>query len=293
MSQHLIRPMRPEDLETAERLSADAFYEVDVQQQRSADPAPERRPVARADNWLLRTRSLLETDRAGCWVAESGGEMVGFATSLRRETLWCLATFAVRPGLQGRGTGRALLDAAMQHSRGCLRGMLAASSDPRAVRLYQLAGFEMHPQMVMSGAVDRAEIPPLNGVRQATADDLEMMDSADRRARGAGRGADHALLAATGRPLVVDARSGSGYVYVDDRGSVAALAATDRRTATRLLWAALAEAPGEVRVPHVTGANQWALAVGTAARLSLSTEGYLGLRGMKPPTPYVHNGALL
>jgi hypothetical protein len=33
--------------------------------------------------------------------------------------------------------------------------------------------------------------------------------------------------------------------------------------------------------------------VGLAARLELQQEGFLGLRGMTPPTPYVHNGALL
>ena len=46
-------------------------------------------------------------------------------------------------------------------------------------------------------------------------------------------------------------------------------------------------------VGHVTAANQWAVDVGMAARLDLHQEGYLGLRGMKPPAPYVHNGALL
>ena len=46
-------------------------------------------------------------------------------------------------------------------------------------------------------------------------------------------------------------------------------------------------------VGHVTGANQWVLDVGLAAGLRLGQEGYLGLRGMKPPAPYVHNGALL
>ena len=29
------------------------------------------------------------------------------------------------------------------------------------------------------------------------------------------------------------------------------------------------------------------------ARMDLHLDGYLALRGMKPPAPYVHNGALL
>ena len=44
---------------------------------------------------------------------------------------------------------------------------------------------------------------------------------------------------------------------------------------------------------HVTGANDWAVDVGLAARLDLRQEGYLACRGMKPPAPYLHNGAFL
>ena len=35
------------------------------------------------------------------------------------------------------------------------------------------------------------------------------------------------------------------------------------------------------------------LLVGLAAGLTVRTEGYLGIRGMRPPAPYLHNGALL
>ena len=43
----------------------------------------------------------------------------------------------------------------------------------------------------------------------------------------------------------------------------------------------------------MTAANEWAIDVGMAARLELHQEGYLGLRAMAPPSPYLHNGALL
>ena len=73
------------------------------------------------------------------------------------------------------------------------------------------------------------------------------------------------------------------------------LAATNRRTASRLLWTALADSPAgeQVTIPHVTAANDWAIDIGMAARMDLHLDGYLALRGMKPPAPYVHNGALL
>ena len=287
----VVRPMRPEDVEVAEQISAEAFLQVDRATRRATDPEPERRPAPRSQRWIDRTSSLLATDAPGCWVADLDGRTVGMATSLRRETLWALATFAVLPGAQG-GVGRPLLEAALQHSVGCLRGMLASSSDPRAVRRYQAAGFDLHPQMVLSGRPDTSAAPTLGAVREARSSDRELMDSVDRRCRGAGRGSDHDLLAEMAPALVLESRSASGYVYADD-GRVAALAATDRRTAARLLWAALLTATGDAEVPHVTGANQWALQVGLAAGLTVRTEGYLGVRGMKPPTPYLHNGALL
>lgn len=288
----VVRPMRVGDVEVAEQISADAFWQVDLAARRAGDPEPERRPAVRSQRWVDRTRSLLATDAPGCWVAERDGSVLGFATSIRRETLWALVTFAVVPAAQGGGVGRVLMDAALQHSVGCLRGMIASSSDPRAVRRYQAAGFDLHPQMVLSGTPDRSAAPALGGVRPARAADRELMDSADRRCRGAARGTDHDLLAAMAPALVVETRSASGYVYAD-RGRVLALAATDRRTAARLLWAALLDAEGEVEVGHVTAANQWALRVGLAAGLTVRTEGYLAVRGMKPPAPYVHNGALL
>ena len=100
-------------------------------------------------------------------------------------------------------------------------------------------------------------------------------------------------MLSTWRLLVSDTTTGSGYAYLDERGRLALLAASNRRTACRLMWAALAEGPEVATVPHLTGANQWALDVGFAARLELHSEGYLALHGMKPPSPYVHNGALL
>lgn len=265
----MIRPMTPGDVPVAERLSAEG------------------------ELWVTRTRRFVASDPEGCWVAERDGELLGFATSYRRDTTWFLATLAVRPTVQGRGLGKALLTTAMHHGRGALRGMLSASDDPRALRRYRLAGFDLHPQMTLSGEVDRTALPfAAERVREGRAGDVDLMDSVDRATRGAAHGSDHEYLIATCRAIVVDHRTGEGYAYVDDRG-VALLAATTRRTATELLWAALAGTSGETSIPHVTAANQWAIAVGMAAGLSLRTHGYLGLRGMKPPSPYIHHGSLL
>ncbi len=61
------------------------------------------------------------------------------------------------------------------------------------------------------------------------------------------------------------------------------------------MWEALASsAPGaDVEVHHVTAANQWALDVGLAARMAVWSNGYLCVRRMRPPSPYLHHGSLL
>lgn len=288
-----IRPMRPEDVAAAERLSAEGFYELDTRLARASGPEPVLRPADRSANWVARTTHFLETDPEGCWVAEDDRGLLGFATSFNREKLWCLATYVVRPDIQGGGIGKALLVAALHHGRGSLRGMLSSSADPKAVRRYRLAGFSLHPQMHLRGTVDRSAIPVLAKVREGSAGDIDLMDSVDRLTRGAAHGPDHAVMLRAWRLVVSDTTTGSGYAYLDADSNVQLLAATNRRTATRLLWEALASMEGEALVAHVTAANEWAIDVGLAARLDLHQEGYLALRGMEPPAPYLHNGALL
>ena len=161
-----IRPMRDDDVEACEQLSSSAFLELDRRTHQRGWPEPSASPPHRASLWHARTRHLLTTDPGGCWVVEVDGQVVGFATSLVRELMWILASYAVRPGLQGQGLGRALLDAALQHGRGCLRGMLNASVDPQALRRYALAGFRLQPQMVLHGTVDRAVLPVVRHVRR-------------------------------------------------------------------------------------------------------------------------------
>jgi GNAT superfamily N-acetyltransferase len=285
----LIRPMRLDDVGAAERLSDVAFTPM-------AEPgmSTARTPLQQAQ-WRQRAEHLITTDAGGCWVAERDGAMLGFATSYRRDLTWFLATYAVQPELQGQGLGRALLDAALTHARGCLRGMLSSSRDPKAFRRYRLAGFTMHPQMFLVGRVDRTAIPVVEHVRDGSDSDFALLDSLDRRCRDAAHGPDHAVLLAQNRLVVRDRPSGSGYAYIGDGGKPAVVCATSRKVAGLLLWEAVASTPpdAELTIPHVTAANEWAIDVGLAAGLAVHTGGYLALRGMKPPAPYLHHGALL
>ena len=294
-SDFVIRPMRSDDLPAVEQVTGDGFYDLEVRTQRADWPEPRRRSPARAELWRSRALHMLGTDPGGCFVAEVGDEVAGAVISLRRELTWVLATYAVRPGLQGRGVGRQLLLAALAHGRGCLRGMISASDDQAAVRRYHGAGFTLHPMMFLRGPVPREVLPVVERVREGSAADIELMDSVDRRVRDAAHGPDHEFLLQHSRLVVVDRSTGSGYAYVEQGGGPMLLAATNRRTATDLLWECLAAAPAgeQSGIGHLTAANPWAVEVGLACRMQLHTAGYLGLRGMKPPAPYLHHGVFL
>lgn len=283
----LIRPMRHDDVDVAERVTSEAFLELE-RRTRPVDtgPPPGRSPV-RADQWRRRMHHLIDHDPGGCWVAEDG-RPVGLAASLRREGLWGLSSYAVLPSVQGSGAGKALLEAALTYSQGCLRGIICSSPDPRAVRRYRLAGFTIHPAMVFRGTVDRTALPVVDRVRDGTRSDIDLCDSVDRQTRGYGHGVDHELMVETLRLVVVDRSTGSGYCYISPGGGAHLLAATNRRTATQLLWEALAASGTDpVERGDVTAAQQWAVDVALAAGLRVFNEGYLALRSMNPPAPYI------
>lgn len=285
------------DVPVAEQISDDAFYEMGRAHRSPVLPEAQRRTEQARRRWRERTEHLLTTDPEGCWVAERAGEVLGFATSAKRDSTWVLCVFAVRPGSQAAGVGRPLLEAALSHARTCLRGLFASSPDPRAVRRYLLAGFELHPWITLHGRVDRSALPAGSRVREGKLGDRDLMDSVDRRVRDAAHGPDHEILLRHHPLLVVDrpGHGGQGYAYVGDDGGPVLLGATDRRTATALLWESLAMSPpeAEVEVAHVGPQNPWALDVAVQARLSIHTAGYLAVRGMSPPAPYIPHGALL
>ncbi|HET7430264.1 MAG TPA: GNAT family N-acetyltransferase [Nocardioides sp.] len=290
MSEVRIRPMTVDDAPAAERVTAIGFHELDTRMFRRSWPDPQLRPPHRGANWTDRARHLVGTDPGGCWVAERDDEVIGVVVSFVREKMWLLASYAVVPEAQGLGLGKALLAAALEHGRGCLRGMFNASSDPKALRRYHAAGFRLHPQMFLRGTPDRSQLPVVEHVREGGESDWDWMDSVDRRTRGAAHGPDHRLLTQQFRLVVSETSSAQGYAYLDD--GVALLAATDRRTAARLLWEAIASS-NDVLVGHITPENSWAVDVGLAARLELHQEGYQALRGMRPPRPYLSHGALM
>lgn len=283
--------MRTGDVPGAELASGIGFLEVDRNYRRINEPEPEPRTEAAAKKWSDRLHYFLATDPAGCWVATRDDEVVGLAVAQNREQLWFLASYVVLPSAQGTGIGKRLMDAVLAHA-GARPAMISSSMHPGATRRYRLAGFSMHPQMRMVGTVERSALPAVTGLAEGTAADFDWMDRLDRQVRGVGHGTDHGYLLGEDNRLVVS-RAEPGYVYLDQQGNTKLLAATNQDVARKLLWEALATAPGAIVVNSITAANQWAIDAGLTARLDLHQEGYLALRGMTEPSPYLISGAFL
>lgn len=291
-----VRPLREDDLQSAERASAVTFLAADRETRRVSDPEPEPRSAVVSQRWIERMRFFLSVDPEGCWAAvdttADADTVVGFAISQNRGDLWYLATYGVLPSHQGQGVGKRLMDAVLDHADG-RPGIFSSSVHPGATRRYRLAGFSLHPQMRMTGTADRSALPAVDGLREGRADDIEWMDRLDQHLRVAGHGPDHPYMLNTLRLVVSEDRTRPGYVYVDDHGRASLLAAAHPETAQRLLWEALASSRGNTLVNCITAPNEWALDVGLAARLDIGQEGYIAVRDLPVPAPYLASGHFL
>jgi GNAT superfamily N-acetyltransferase len=293
VNQLVLRPVLEPDLAVLERVSEETFLEADRLTRRALEPEPEPRSSLASIAWMDRMRYLISTDPSGCWVAEDDGQPIGFAFSQNRGPLWYLATYGVLPSHQGAGVGRALLDVVLEHAAD-RPGLFSSTVHPGATRRYRLAGFSLHPQLRMVGVVDRSTLRATTGLHEGDAGDIAWMDKLDERLRGAGHGPDHEYLLERARLVVRRGTTDQGYVYVDRDGrGPRLLAARERSTAETLLWEALAATPGSVLVNCITTANEWAVDVGLAARLDIGQEGYLAVRGMGLPAPYLPSSHFL
>jgi putative acetyltransferase len=80
------------------------------------------------------------------WVLEDDGQVVGQAGVISRVSGVLSLGMAILPGARGRGGGRALLDAVLEHARlaGAHKVDLEVWTDnARAIALYATAGFEV------------------------------------------------------------------------------------------------------------------------------------------------------
>ena len=278
-----IRPLTPADVPAAVGVALEAL--PPSAQGDAGDPRP----------WLeRRTAHLVATDPAGCWAAEEDGGVRGVALALVRDGIWGLSLLSVDPSRQARGTGTALLRAALGHAEGARGGIIVSSTDPKAMRAYARAGFALLPCVAAAGIVDRTAIP--GGLAAAPSGDVEAASALARPVRGGAYGpADLAVLLA--RPGFGLLRLGDrGFALRQGDGSPVLLCAHDEEAARDLLWSCLAAGGrGEtVGVAPITAGQDWAVSTVLEAGLALSPEGPLFVRGeLGPLRPWLPSGALL
>jgi ribosomal protein S18 acetylase RimI-like enzyme len=235
-----IRPLTEDDVPAAVPVVASAL------------PIPGELPGPRRAWIERRTLHLLRSDPAGCWAADDDGEVAGVALALVRDGIWGLSMLAVAPDRHARGTGSALLRAALGTADATRAGIIASSSDPKAMRLYARAGFALRPAIGFGGIPDPSALPA--GLTARPSDDLEAASAISGAVRG-GRYAPDDLALLVGRDgfglLLVPGR---GFAVHDDDGSPAVLCATDDEAAADLLWSCLAAGPrgASVHVDFIT-----------------------------------------
>jgi GNAT superfamily N-acetyltransferase len=285
-----LRPLVAADAEAAVGLIGACFAQAD----RDAGRAPWTPPPERVATFVRRMARFTETDPEGCWAAEDADGLAGIAVAIRRGRLWGLALLFTRPDLQSRGVGGQLLRRARGTAAGALVEVIQSSQDHRAIRTYAGLGLALHPAVALRGEVDRSRLPSEDaGIREGTADDLDIVDGVDRFLRGDGpRTPDvAAMLDADAAQLLLHEEGPHRGFALTSSGHPVCLGATSERGARALLVAMLARMGDEVSLEGLTATQRWAVDVGLAVRLRVEPTGPMFVRGWPAfPEHYLPSG---
>jgi GNAT superfamily N-acetyltransferase len=181
----------------------------------------------------------LHDDPDGLWVADEGGEILGFAFSWTCGDLWFLAQLFVSPDHQARGLGRELLRRTLEHaerSDAAIRALITFSFNSVSQGLYMRHGLFPRGPIYNFGIPRSALAREVKGERlgfvpmESTAAHLQLLAKIDASAFGLSRGKHHSFLAADGATRGVLLCAGHecvGYAYLCE-GHIGPLAVTHR-----------------------------------------------------------------
>lgn len=282
-----VRAMTLADVPAAAALAARAFG-WDLEARERELPGVKR-------SWSERVELPLRTDPAGAFVAEVDGTVVGVAEAIVRDDLWVLSLLTVDPDRQSGGAGRRVLAAALAYAGPDARaegedlpGLIVASSDSRALRMYGRSGFELMPTFLGEGELDGSRLPALSSeIRDLTADEVDEFAELTRAVRGAPwTGELKWVIEQEGGS--VQALADRGIVVVDGGGArIWSLVAADDESARQLLIAGLRRCvdragAGEhpkIEVRWLTARQQWAISLLLEIGVPISPYGALCVRG--------------
>ncbi|MBV8034178.1 GNAT family N-acetyltransferase [Roseateles sp.] len=274
---HVVRPARADDLARAQELVVRSIN--DLTSRHGFGPIARVRPP----NFQA---FCLRDDARGTWLAEDGGEMVGFAQSWTCDRLWFLAELFVAPERQGDGIGNELLDRALQHAReagAATKGLITFAFNVASQGLYVRHGLLPRQVIHLCGAergamARRAWDPTLrtSPIRATTAD-LETLRQLDLATLSVGREKHHRYLLSDVAMTGVFLEEGGervGYAYVDSTGHVGPLAVLHAGAMPAAFRTALALA--------VAGDAPWISVFVPGASDALAIAADQGLRFMLP-----------
>lgn len=190
---------------------------------------------------------VFATDPERFKVAVRDDRVVAFAAATRRDAVWFLSMLFVRPGEQGSGVGRALLERVMPvPGDGAVLATGTDSQQPISNALY--ARYGMVPRMPLLGLVGRpaglrafGRLPagvsatPFEAVAREGADHdagerrlAAVVDRIDKRVAGFAHRADHGFLRADRRGFLFRREGRAvGYGYASASGRVGPIAVLD------------------------------------------------------------------
>lgn len=130
-------------------------------------------------------RLLLALSPNGCFVAESEGRVVGVLTTTTYDRLAFLGAVIVHPELRGRGVGKGMMEAALNHLSAAGVRTVRLNAYLRAIPFYERLGFHGEYEIVRWGGL--ATAGRMRGVRPVRRSDLEGIARFDAPFFGADR----------------------------------------------------------------------------------------------------------
>ena len=201
-----IRDARADDAEACGRIFYDAFADIARRHAFTVEPdSPEFT--------AFHANLMLSLDGIVSVVAERDGTIVGSAFADARGPIAGIGPVCVDPADQNAGTGRRLMEALLERTRGAVGVRLVQTAyHARSLALYAKLGFAVRePLSVLQGAPLQRSTPGFD-VRPARPDDVPACDALCRRVHGHDRSGELQGAIAAGTARVVE-RSGrlSGY----------------------------------------------------------------------------------
>ena len=236
------RPAKVDDLEDAERVVQEAFNELRLRHGGRPSPAPPS---------IAFPQFCLAEDPDGLWVAEHGDTIVGFGFSWMTGSLWCLSQLFVRPQMQAKGIGQALLSKTLMQAErngAANRVIVTFAYNVASTGLYLNNGhYPREPLFRMAAPAQAVTQNLADAGYEATPiapwpEPDEWIGRLDRELLGFRRDLHHRFLLGGGaaRAIRIE-RAGAvaGYAYLSAEGRVGPLAIAPEADANAVVTAAL------------------------------------------------------